>query len=785
MDLTTIKKRLENCYYYSAKECIKDFKTMFTNCYVYNKAGEDVVLMGQTLEKVFLNKLQEMPKEEVELPMPPTKGGKGRKGKKGPRPSLPRIGMSSSTPMMSLPPPSLGMAAPVPPTLHPASYLTPPVPGSTNLPTTGMNPPPPPVLQGRPFNSNTNNDTNSPFQRSMVPPNLTPAMIPPPLMPSSTPLRSSSSASKKGIKRKADTTTPLSHEQLYYQSVSESKSKPSTRRESGRPIKKPSKDLPDTAQHVTKTKSRGKMTEQMKYCSKIVNELLAKKHEGYAWPFYKPVDATALGLNDYHDIIKTPMDLGTVKTKMDERRYRRPEDFAADVRLIFTNCYKYNPPEHDVVGMARKLQDVFEMRYAKMPDEPPRGDSDDSSGSGSVSETESESDDGSDSDEKARKLKILQEQLQKISQEISTMSTLGGKKDKKKKKDKELKPKAKKTRSKSKDAFEFKDEPDSGPSMATLGTIPPSTNSSTGDSSVPSSSNKKPKSSVSSMKSNSTTAKPGQPAKRPRTNSRNTKKPKTAAAPAFDSEDEDNARPMSYDEKRQLSLDINKLPGDKLGRVVHIIQSREPSLRDSNPDEIEIDFETLKPSTLRELESYVASCLRKKPRKPNGKISFRLNGYSRITNCSLDTTVAAKPKAVGKTKEEQHQEKKQELEKRLKDVSGQLGVPATVSPAKKNSKKGKIFVVIGSLPAIVSLKAKQCRVSFMFIQILMHSQKRRTTLILKSLLILEEETTLLQDYRLRVRAPVIRTVLQVRLLRVRQTRVTLNQVRITTSSIEQ
>jgi hypothetical protein len=49
---------------------------------------------------------------------------------------------------------------------------------------------------------------------------------------------------------------------------------------------------------------------------------------------------------------------------------------------------------------------------------------------------------------------------------------------------------------------------------------------------------------------------------------------------------------------------------------VHIIQSREPSLRDSNPDEIEIDFETLKPSTLRELETYVATCLRKKPRKP-------------------------------------------------------------------------------------------------------------------------------------------------------------------------
>lgn len=86
--------------------------------------------------------------------------------------------------------------------------------------------------------------------------------------------------------------------------------------------------------------------------------------------------------------------------------------------------------------------------------------------------------------------------------------------------------------------------------------------------------------------------------------------------PHYDSEEEEEIVPMTYDEKRQLSLDINKLPGEKLGRVVHIIQSREPSLRDTNPEEIEIDFETLKPSTLKELERYVMTCLRKKPRKP-------------------------------------------------------------------------------------------------------------------------------------------------------------------------
>jgi hypothetical protein len=67
------------------------------------------------------------------------------------------------------------------------------------------------------------------------------------------------------------------------------------------------------------------------------------------------------------------------------------------------------------------------------------------------------------------------------------------------------------------------------------------------------------------------------------------KKPGKLGAVA-DSDDEAKVVPMTYDEKRQLSLDINKLPGDKLGRVVQIIQQREPSLRDSNPDEVIAPF---------------------------------------------------------------------------------------------------------------------------------------------------------------------------------------------------
>ena len=71
MDLGTIRKRLDNNYYWSAKECLNDFKTMFTNCYVYNKPGEDVVFMAQALEKVFLTKVSDMAKEEIEIDVPP------------------------------------------------------------------------------------------------------------------------------------------------------------------------------------------------------------------------------------------------------------------------------------------------------------------------------------------------------------------------------------------------------------------------------------------------------------------------------------------------------------------------------------------------------------------------------------------------------------------------------------------------------------------------------------------------------------------------------------------
>ncbi|XP_038226802.1 bromodomain-containing protein 2 isoform X2 [Dermochelys coriacea] len=627
MDMGTIKRRLENNYYWGAAECMQDFNTMFTNCYIYNKPTDDIVLMAQTLEKIFLQKVAQMPAEEQEIVITVAKNSHKKGASRAAALLAGAVTAAHQVPAVS--------------SVSHTSLYTP----SAEIPATVLSIPHPSVI-------------SAPLLKSLHSAACQPVLaVPAPTQPV---------AKKKGVKRKADTTTPTTTAII----ATSGESSPSapllepkaakipTRRESGRPIKPPKKDLPDSQQHQTSKK--GKLSEQLKYCNGILKDLVSKKHAAYAWPFYKPVDASALGLHDYHEIIKCPMDLSTIKRKMENREYHDAQEFAADVRLMFSNCYKYNPPDHDVVAMARKLQDVFEFSYAKMPDEPldtnppsaalsgalSKSSSEESSSDDededededdeeSSSESSSESEESSDSEEeRANRLAELQEQLRAVHEQLAALSQGPVSKPKKKRERKEKRKKKKSEKHKGRGGDE-----EARARQAQLKKAKKAGGSSGGTSGSSSSSITK-----------------------------NSSKVLKAALPAppmlYDSEEEEESKPMTYDEKRQLSLDINKLPGEKLGRVVHIIQSREPSLRDSNPEEIEIDFETLKPSTLRELERYVLSCLRKKPRKP----------YSETMK-----------KPVGKTKEELALEKKRELEKRLQDVSGQLN--STKKPPKKANEK--------------------------------------------------------------------------------------------------
>ncbi|KAG7402109.1 hypothetical protein PHYBOEH_005672 [Phytophthora boehmeriae] len=85
-------------------------------------------------------------------------------------------------------------------------------------------------------------------------------------------------------------------------------------------------------------------------------------------PFNSPVDTTLKGLEDYLQVVRNPMDLGTIKKTLETGGYEGPggyEKFAADIRLVWDNAVLYNGEESEVGRAALALSDVFEQDYER------------------------------------------------------------------------------------------------------------------------------------------------------------------------------------------------------------------------------------------------------------------------------------------------------------------------------------------------------------------------------------------------------------------------------------
>eukprot|EP00116_Pleurobrachia_bachei_P000794 sb/3461056/ len=433
-----------------------------------------------------------------------------------------------------------------------------------------------------------------------------------------TPNTSSKRPNKKGVKRKADTTTPESSDQVSTTTQSPVLSKAGKNKALKKEPSTPAVSKPGT---------------DLKSCASLIKDLFGKKHEGYAWPFYEPVDVKGLGLHDYLTIIKQPMDMGTLRSKLESGAYGNIQEFASDFRLIFSNCYRYNPPDHAVVAMGKQLEAIFETRFARIvasstpkpaktpktpakngfvaapPPPPPKLPSTPVLGPvGSDSDSEP-------GDEYSENIAKLQAQMLLIKTRLAELEAY----------------KASTPKSKSSKSSTPKPPPPQPPAVvvAPEPVIEPPTPP------PPSSRSKKPPKTPKQPKA----AKRAPPPKHTST----PKVSKTKDPPIVTSTTSTAA--LTYDEIRQLSLDINNLPPEKLGRVVRIIQSREPNLQgqDATPEEIEIHFESLRPATLRELQKYVIDCQKEIKKVPTLR------------------------KTVGMTGE-QMSKRKEELEQRLKDI---------------------------------------------------------------------------------------------------------------------
>ncbi|KAJ8398757.1 hypothetical protein AAFF_G00419540 [Aldrovandia affinis] len=78
-------------------------------------------------------------------------------------------------------------------------------------------------------------------------------------------------------------------------------------------------------------------------------------------PFRQPVDPMLLGIPDYFEIVKIPMDLSTIKRKLDTGQYQEPWQYVDDIWLMFNNAWLYNRKTSRVYKFCSKLAEVFEL----------------------------------------------------------------------------------------------------------------------------------------------------------------------------------------------------------------------------------------------------------------------------------------------------------------------------------------------------------------------------------------------------------------------------------------
>eukprot|EP00871_Galdieria_phlegrea_P006046 jgi/Galph1/929/GphlegSOOS_G5622.1 len=80
--------------------------------------------------------------------------------------------------------------------------------------------------------------------------------------------------------------------------------------------------------------------------------------------FAQPVDTKFV--RDYLDVIKHPMDLGTVQGKLEKQSYRNFQELWDDIQLTWSNCCTYNKPETEFYKTAVRLRKFTRRLFAAL-----------------------------------------------------------------------------------------------------------------------------------------------------------------------------------------------------------------------------------------------------------------------------------------------------------------------------------------------------------------------------------------------------------------------------------
>ena len=296
---------------------------------------------------------------------------------------------------------------------------------------------------------------------------------------------------------------------------------------------------------------------QLKFCDEILKDIMSPKNWQANQYFMHPVDPVALNIPTYFQIIKKPMDMMTIKQRLQNNVYERAKDFEEDFRLIFKNCFKFNPDGDLVNASGHQLEELFSKKWATKDEwlaarEPPSvTQSDADEDEDEEEEPESEDEANESEDERAEAIKRLQAQIAEMSKQ---MGELTQKKPKKSKSPSAL--------NKKKDKKSKKDKPEAAVS------------------------------------------KPSKDKKD--TKRKATKKP-------------EKERFVTFAEKQYISNGIAMLPEKQMQEALKIIQQSVPSLANSEQSEIELDIEEVPNSALLKLLGFVKKYAGPPPDEPKAE----------------------------------------------------------------------------------------------------------------------------------------------------------------------
>lgn len=121
--------------------------------------------------------------------------------------------------------------------------------------------------------------------------------------------------------------------------------------------------LKSIAPSSSSSKPKNPVPPEIKKYMGIIKRLELESQAYYL--FAAPVDAELLQIPTYHDIVRRPMDFGTIRTNISKNKYSTVDQLLRDVRQVFYNCYLFNLPDDPVTQAGQGLEAMFNRLCAE------------------------------------------------------------------------------------------------------------------------------------------------------------------------------------------------------------------------------------------------------------------------------------------------------------------------------------------------------------------------------------------------------------------------------------